>query len=87
MSRRMLLVPMSFVAVKAPSTQPTPPTILVPTTPATVTAILVEATFSCLSQMLAKSKKSHTSASKSTCLTRASRLLRNIFSDLKVKSV
>ena len=86
-SLRMLLEPMSLVAVRAPSSQPTPPTILVPTTPATVTAILVEATFSCRSQMLVKSKKSKISASKSTCLTRASRLLLNIFSDLKVKSV
>ena len=86
-SLRMLLEPMILVAVKAPSSQPTPPTILVPTTPATVTAMLVDATFSCLSQMLVKSKKSKSSASKSTCLTRASRLLLNIFSDLKVKSV
>lgn len=87
MSLRMLLEPISLVAVRAPSSQPTPPTILVPTTPATVTAMLVEATFSCRSQILVKSKKSSSSASKSTCLTRASRLLLNIFSDLKVKSV
>ena len=62
MSLRMLLEPMSLAAVKAPSSQPTPPTILVPTTPATVTAMLVDATFSCLSQMLVKSKKSKSSA-------------------------
>lgn len=49
--------------------------------------MLVDATFSCLSQMLATSKKSQSSGSNSTCLTKASRLLLNIFSDLKVRSV
>ena len=86
-SLRKFPEPKTRAAPRAPSSHPTPPTILPPITPATVIAIPVPATFSCRSQSPVTSKKSAISTCVSTWRARTSLFRRNIMSDLNLSAV